>query len=326
MPQDGFEQSTIGFAFGVCLLSVACGGVTSSSQPGTGGLGSVAGANNPGAGSAGVEVGLSTAGAADGGVMIAGPDLGCGPGSGLGLSDSSDPVRADAERRGLSTLDFFVGRFLSGRVPVYRGTLQARDNASALGSTDDDIPLGPAVADLQLGIDNGVAGVGDSLFVFRPSLKKYLQLHQPVSAPGTTLVFMILDEGTSGGAFGPCQDCAPRFADLPQNIALNGASGSNTELGFATTVSTNLERAAPCSLTFEELETLDSWESSPMFESRGGEFVLHLSDQYVDRSSEGDPCWPGTRYTIDVFVNASKPWIFGIRNFVAGSQFVACPV
>lgn len=305
------EHSAIGFAMCVCLSWVACGGASRAT-----------------------DVEPSTAGATGTDVAVVGPDLGCGPGSGTGASGSNDPVRADAEQHALRTLDWFVGRFVSGKVPVYRGTVQAHDNtASAFGAgnIDGDIPLGSAIADLQLGLDNGPAGQGDSVFIFSPSTKKYLQLHQPANAPGTTQVFMILDEGTSGGRFDSCLDCAPRFADLPPTIVLDGVSGRDPESGFATTVSTSLARVSGCSLTFEELLTLDSSESLPMFERRGDEFVLHLRDSSfaADPSfatGTADSCRLATGYTIDLFVNASQPWRFGFRNFVVGEQYTACPV
>jgi len=344
--RDLFAPAAIGLTLSLSVMPVGCGGTASTGQRAAGGLGATAGDNSANAGAAGREVGSSAAGGADVGSNLdagaagrevgssaageadVGSDLGCGPGSGSGLSHSSDPARAEAERLGLDLLERLLKPLLTGTVPVYRGTLVAHDNASVLGDglSDQNIPLGSAVAELYL--DQYAEGARSDLFIISTATRQFVQIQQPALAPGTTNVFVIRDEsGSTPLLSGPCQACAPGLADSPPTIVLNDTSGSDAELGLTITVSANLSLTAGCSLSSTELVALDSL-ASPLslsgFEHKAGELVMPMSGHYP--RLEPGQCGLITTSTIELFIDASRPWVYGVRNYAVDSQHNACGV
>jgi len=262
------------------------------------------------------------AGAVDNG--LPGSDRGCGPGSGSGRSDGSDIVRAYAETLGLATLEALVGQFVGGGSLVYRGTLQADANESAFGPghSDQSIPPGPAIADLELNVDNGPGGLGSSLYIYSLPTLAYVQLQQPASDPDTTNVFMIDAYNQTGGQFGPCLGCAPSFASRPTMLDLKDVSGTYVSIGLKTTVSTKLAAVSPCTVTFADLKILNAPSAFVNFVPSGNELVAHSGGAYHE--SQNQQCGWSYPYSIDLFFDPDHPWVFGVRNYVASKRYMFC--
>jgi len=210
---------------------------------------------------------------------------------------------------------------------VYRGTLQADDNASAFGPgyADQSIPLGAAIADLQLNLNVGPGSPGSSLFVYSLPSQAYVQLQQPASDPNTTNVFMIEADNSSGGRFGPCLGCAPSFASLPMTFDLNGVSGTYADVGLKITVSTKLAAVSPCTLTFADLKTLNFPTAFESFMPSGSVLVWHTSGAYTEPGSQVGCAWADP-YSIDLFFDPDHPWVFGVRNYMGFKRAMSCKI
>jgi hypothetical protein len=243
----------------------------------------------------------------------------CAPGAGYAQLDvTSDTTQTAVEKQQADALDHLVGRFVRGETPLLRGTLQAHDNASALGpptSKDADIPLGDAFATFE----DGGSGT-TQLFVHHLATKQFVQLAQHGGA--STDIYMILPEGTTGGRFGTCDACAPAFSPAPDSVDIADAQvsyqGAYSVTPMTISVTTSLAAVPPCSLTFADLAPM----APDSFVLEGAEMVSHVSSIYVvDPNAQ---CSDATPYTIDLYVNANAPWIFGVRNYKAGVTQQVC--
>jgi hypothetical protein len=253
----------------------------------------------------------------------------CGAGGASGQSDGSDPVRAAAVKKQLDALEQIVGRYVRGASPVYRGTLAAHDNQSVFGLAgnpqlyhDENIPMGEVLG----GVD--FDGNGASLILHSVASHKFIQLAQPADKAATTDVYMILDESSNGGRFGTCASCVPSLRTSPAAITLDNLTVSGqveyVPQPLVINVTAALTLASPCTVTLAELATLDTKAGAmKAFTPVGGEIVQHVSDVLFTPDA-GTSCGTAYPYTIDLFVDRTHTWIYGVRSYVAGTPYPMC--
>lgn len=255
-----------------------------------------------------------------------------------GMRPTGVSAQSYAEAQAYQYLDSFVGQYLRGDVPVYRGTFSAHDNESVLGTacdggsaacTDESISEGPAVASLT--VVDGAA----SLRVHSLSEHKYVLFRQTKEVADVTTVSLVLPDSSSGGNSGTCSGCVPSFASKPETISFQnlkstvdvgvnppplGANAGSSDAGgveLNTYASSSLTLGTACSLAFADLAELNALNRptgarAPVFTLKGGEMVAELQGTvYGDVSN--DFCL--TLYTIELYVNASNLADYGVRGY-----------
>jgi hypothetical protein len=271
--------------------------------------------------------------------------------------DAYAPLQARAEAAQLATLDRLIGRYLRGEVLVYRGTMHAHDNASALANPeaggmrpDGAIAEGPALALLQTRMssrgDMNPPPLGRSAFlvVYDLAERKHVIFEQPQARPRVTEVSLVTPFVTTAGMITSCTACAPNLWETPASIALGeltatgvvsvfmgtaGKDGRQVDVTARTVASAALTNAAPCTLQFQELVLLSSSPGPDeleltltSFTPSGDELVWHTAGAFDTAST---PCPTTTPYKIDVYVDTHDLSHYGTRNFTLGTPGQACP-
>ena len=271
-------------------------------------------------------------------------------------------LQATVEAQQLALLDSLFGTYMRGDVVVYRGNLQAHDNASALANTavygpqpDGSIAEGPALARLETRVASGgdwtpprdgVSGNSSVLVLYGLANNDRVNLLQQDGQPGTTWAGEIEPDNSTATLTGSCTACAPDLSAKPATIGIDGFTSSGVVsvfMGYAgkwgmmvdvtahTTVTASLTAASACTLTWNELSVVNSATGPDElsgdlglgdFKDAGDEMVWHASGSV---SGPGSPCPTYTPYTIDLWVKKNDLGSFGVRNFQAGTPAMSCP-
>jgi hypothetical protein len=270
---------------------------------------------------------------------------------------------AQASAQGLAKLEDLVGRWLRGDVVVYRGTVHAHDNASALANTevygprpDGVIADQPALAALDLHPTRGgdfspvrEDGPGQSatLVVHATTDKLLFTLGQSDAQTTTTLASFIEGDHTTATLATSCDGCAPSFWAKPATLAIDletstvvtvfqgyaGQDGHDVDVTAHTWATAALTRADACSLRWEDLVVLDGLTGPNEFSSdlglsdfklEGGDYVWHDGGAFSGPPYNGK-CYTSTSYKIDLYIDAADLGRYGTRNFVLGTSQTMCP-
>lgn len=263
-------------------------------------------------------------------------------------------------------LDQTFGQYLRGDVLVYRGTVQG----SAMGATppgydtvpEETIAAGPAFARLAFapGLESDwivgssahapfVDGNQAMLTVHSLANDQYMVFEQPESDPSMTATSGIAMVRTTNLLTPTCSGCAPSFWTRPATIAFDlSAAGTVTTVTagadattsidqpVTTTASVQLTVVPPCTLTFDNFETLNEVTGPSEFSAvglasfvlTGGEWIWHTGSTVETKppSSHGQCDGQSFSYTIELYVNAANLGDFGVRNYVQGPTQSVCAI
>jgi hypothetical protein len=335
--------ATSSFAGGVLLFMctlLGCGGLSSSS--GTGGA-------NGGTGGAPGNVCSPAV------VPPAPPPL-----------DGNASVQAKAEAEQMGVLDRLFGQYLRGDIVVYRGTMQGRRSITAPAGypaiPDEELASGPALARLavqpawsgdwvQTPQPPPIAGPVAILLSHSVSAAQYMVFQQAEDQPGSTAAGSITDDNSDNFLVATCSDCAPSFWTRPATLAFSltakgtmsiwegdvSTGGAYYDVPVQTTATVDITAAAPCSVTYDELVTLNGatgpnefadsfglWQ----FALSGTERVWHAQGSILvaSPSAHGRCDGQAIPYTIDLYVKAANLAEYGVRNYVQLAPVQLCAV
>jgi hypothetical protein len=272
---------------------------------------------------------------------------------------SADPA-VYATATSLQTMDRLIGPYLRGEVAVYRGTMKAHDNASALANVavygprpDGDIALGPALARVEVHVastgdwgppKSAISGNLASLVLRSVATGDHVVLSQLDTDATTTLATLVGKDREFVTLTSSCTGCMADLAAKPANLALSGLTTTGTTTSFQgyagqggqdvavtvhTTVSADLTKVAACDLRFEDLVAANVI-TGPNESHAGLENAIDTGTELVwhETGSIGGPgghtCADITAYTIDRFVKKSDLGVYGARNFVLGATTQIC--
>jgi hypothetical protein len=280
-------------------------------------------------------------------------------------TDAGATSEAAIEAAYLTELDHEIGQYLRGDVLAYRGAMKGTATVPiwyAYNFPDPPpnaaIAEGPALASLAFfpaspndwpntepaAFANGNEAV---LTVYSLAKEQSMVFAQPESDPTLTATGGIVDHSAENRLRATCSNCAPSFWARPAAIAFDltaaGTITSETYYGstvyYATnaTASVQLAVVPSCSLTFDDLVTLNqnagigryAVTGLSIFTLTGGEWVWDTSGSFPTNG----PLPPGScsggvpyfNYTIELYVNASNLADYGVRNYVLEGTTVECP-
>jgi hypothetical protein len=265
-----------------------------------------------------------------------------------------DPALLDAQANAdlMGRLDYLVGRFVHGDVPVYRGQMSAHDNAGDVFSnqTDGVIPDGPAVATLVevplegtffSPYDVGVTGTGAFLDLHGLGTDLDLFLEQSAGDAVATRATFIGSPTETLALMNSCNNCVPSLWHQPASIEFGEIDASSAAGTGHVLVSASLTPAPPSTLTFDELLEVsgriipsDASFGLGEFTRSGNEMVKHVRGE-VDTPNT-DPAFPSggadygcfveTDYTADIYVNLDDPSDYGVQNLTFDGPVETCGI
>jgi hypothetical protein len=275
-------------------------------------------------------------------------------------ADPSASPEVYANAKSLATLDRQIGPYLRGEVVVYRGTMKAHDNASALANVevygprpDGVITEGPALARLAVQSastgdwappKSAISGNLASLVLRSVATKSHVVLAQLDSEATTTAATLVGEERQFVTLNSSCAGCMADLATKPVKIDLTdltttgtvssfqgyaGKDGKYVDVTVHTTVSASLTQVPACELHFEDLVAANVI-TGPNESEAGLEDAIDTGDELVwhEVGSIGGPaghqCANVTDYTIDRFVKKGDLGTYGARNFKLGATRQLC--
>ena len=229
-------------------------------------------------------------------------------------------MQAQVEAQALGGLYSLIGEYLSGDASVYRGTLSATDNKTAVygGSVPNGQVSGATsiaalwfapVSSSDFYTDHPPRAKGESgVFVTHWDDGKAHMIFEQLASDKTTWVTQV-DTDEIGVLDSTCSDCAPDFWTRPATMAFDlAATGSQPGFGepIQITAKASFTKAEPCTIQLSDLELLDTWfgANSPGlallsgFKLEGGEWVQHYQGTFDVPSGR---CQEQTNYTIDLY-------------------------
>jgi hypothetical protein len=334
-------------------LAAGGSGGTAGHFTATGGGGAIPDGSLAPGGIGGIDAMLQPAGS--GGQAGHGPAAACSftvaPPAPAAVADSA-PLDLQGQAQLMSRLDALVGRFLRGDAAVYRGRMNAHDNAGEVfnGEVDGVIPDGPALASLVEApldesdfylLDASTTGIGAFLSLHGVGTGLNVCLEQAAAAPDVTNASFIAPDAEDPNSLrNTCDACAPSLWHQPSTMAFGEVDASGSYNGKASHVSVgaDLERAAPCSLSFDDLVTM-SGSALPNdvgfnlhdFSRSGHEMVQHMTG-YV-ATPDANPtfggggadggCFIENYFDADLYINLDDLSDYGVRNltFKAPEEF-----
>lgn len=295
-----------------------------------------------------------------------------GKGSGSCSFTSVPPAWTDADAgttsesmvrsQWLHELDSLIGVYLRGDVLVYRGTVKANDNTSAIYAAsgtspqpDQSIAQGTALARLEYRPSTSsdyipplTAPAGDVaiLVVHGAAESKHIVFSQAKANPSLTEASTIGADNAFISLRTSCTSCAPSFWGKPDAVdfdlttngtltvfqGIAGQGGHDVDVPLRMTATTNLTLAPPCSIGFDDLRVLDTVEGPnegaedmglQSFHRQGDEMEFHASGSINGGATTGR-CFLSTPYSIDLYVNLADLGDYGVRNFSPGMQKQEC--
>lgn len=261
----------------------------------------------------------------------------------------------------MAVLDRLFGQYLRGDIVVYHGTMRGHSSTTSPPGfpvvPEQDLAPGPALA--RLAVQTAWSGdwlqnpppppiTGQVAILLSHNLAtaQYMAFQQAESQPSTTAATGITDDNSDNFLSTTCSDCAPSFEARPASLALSlTATGAVTmyqgnvsiEVPVLTTATLDLTAALPCSVTFNELVTLNSATGPNEFADSfglwqfvltGNEYVWHVQGAVLISSPSGLGRCDGQSvpYTIDLYVNASNLANYGVRNYVQMAPQQLCAI
>lgn len=270
--------------------------------------------------------------------------LGVGPGAAreevAGFPGPAGPVLELARRQELERLEVRIGRFVSGAVAVYAGTLEATEHRA--GREERRLPEGRVVAALEEHERlPGGGGPGVSLTVVSVRHGLWLRLDQPRDEPGVTRSTLLRPILASPGITGSCRGCLADFSRRPRTLRLErfAAAGRLRDArgtGFRVELAGRLEPVPPAELALSDLEALDPGleprlrDEDRDFTPAGGEGVLRVERRLRQRvpPPAGAPpamrCDRVVRYAAERFVDLADLSRFGVRELRILGTEICC--
>jgi hypothetical protein len=160
-------------------------------------------------------------------------------------------------------------------------------------------------------------------------------LTQMTASPGLTDASHVMpDLSYPGGPSGAtCAGCAPDLFAVLSTIDLTGLNahfpgqffpdGEVSIAPFDVAVSATLRSRSPCALTWAQVVALNGGTST--FMQVGNEMVQHSGGFVQTRAPSARACdGVAMPYHIDVYVNLSNLFDFGLRNFVTDDPQPVC--
>jgi hypothetical protein len=264
--------------------------------------------------------------------------VGLGAGSGCTSSSGDDPAAESADlaaaRTALSPHDAHVrdvaihdqtprveamfGRFATGAAAFYRGTFEAKDNISVLGTgvSNGVFPHGPAIASVITNRD-GQGGV--TLGVVGPESGQHVELLQNGAV---TMISLVNAPNTSGGLLSSCTGCVVDLAPHPPALTFSGVVARGEYGNFPpspseVTASGSFTLVPASQLAFDDIRQLRMLDAA--FIAVGSDMVATARDRVYDFQATTDaddyPCYVASDYAIDLWVNRAKITQHGLRNF-----------
>jgi len=268
-----------------------------------------------------------------------GHDFGTGAESGAGGEaggpQNTCPPELDASMLGVvhdaayaaanTSLYRYVGRYLTGDAPVYRGSATIADSHQQLTLDSTDV-IAAAVVEVQSSGSWGILTVVDT------QARTHGTFTQENGDPSVTYAESIYPVGTYAvGGVASCTACAPDFYHAPDTIALPSFDAHHAaddpagggEPTFDITATLDLMLVAPSTLSWDDLLALNVGFLS--FTQIGGDMVLHQHGSVTLVEGSYKRCdGQSVDYTIDLYVNLANPLDYGLRNFVAGACSPEC--
>jgi len=311
--------------------AVGTGGSVSGIGGGVAGIGGgVAGAGGGNAGAGGSAGGVGGAGGAAGigGGMPAAGGAACAMRTPSAPALNGDAVHDTAVTEQFARIDQFLGRYLRGEVPTFMGPASVAETTGVFG-TPGSISTPAAVAAVIIDRDTATLTIAD------PVAHQREILTQSSASPGLTDASHVMpDLSYPGGPSGAtCAGCAPDLFAVPSTIDLTGLNahypgqffpdGEVSIVPFDVAISASLRSLSPCALTWAQVVALNGGTST--FMQVGNEMVQHSRGFVQTRAPSARACDGVTiPYHLDVYVNLSNPFDFGLRNFVADDPQPVC--
>jgi|GEM_PF-3374767 len=292
-----------------------------------GGGGGNAGAGGSAEGAGGGVGGSGGAGGIGGGMPTAG-------GGACAMRTPSPPalngnaVHDTAVTEEFARIDQFLGRYLRGEVPTFMGPASVAETTGVFG-TPGSISTPAAVAAVIIDGETATLTIAD------PVAHQREILTQSSASPGLTDASHVMpDLSYPGGPSGAtCAGCAPDLFTLPSTIDLTGLNahypgqfrldGEASIAPFDVSISATLRSLSPCALTWAQVVALNGGTSA--FMQVGNEMVQHAGGFVQTRAPSTRACdGVAIPYHIDVYVNLSDLFDFGLRNFVTDDPQPVC--
>lgn len=240
----------------------------------------------------------------------------------------------------LKELDRLFGRFLRGDASIYQGTFTARDNMGSLGSTYQDGVMTNANVHASIAWEdkiywNGQHVAGWALSVRGPTHR--IRIAQSATAPGTSALSLVAPDKSPWGLTGTCAGCvatlAPTTASTLRiaNVVANGKWGNDKPLEVSADGS--LVRLPSTQLTFETLVAVaDPYRDGATmaaFVANGTEMVRSVSQSFreptpIPTGKTFHSCEKIANYRLDWFVDKTVLARHGLRNLVIESTQTCC--
>ena len=157
-----------------------------------------------------------------------------------------------------------------------------------------------------------------------------------------------MDHSSDNRLRATCSGCAPTFWTRPAAIAFDltasgtvtseSSDGSILSYSANATATVQLAIVPPCTLTFDDLKTLNQGAGIgryavtglSVFTLTGGEWVYHaVGSVPTNQPPAQGQCSGGVSYlgySIDLYVNAANLADYGVRNYAPGGTSVLCPI
>lgn len=253
---------------------------------------------------------------------------------------TAEQLIEQARTRELEQLRLRVGRFTSGEVPVYAGTLRAASAGRGAGIVK--LPQSRVIAFIEERESLGARpGGGVALTIVSSEHELWLELSQSTADPGTTHCTRVRPVRASAGLTGSCSGCLADLATRPEVLELYALVATGRVRGpfgpeLRVTVNGRLERLPASRLRLEDLEPLNPGfqaflddEATP-FERRGREgirLVARALEQEAPVPARTPPearCDRITHYSAERFVNLDELGQFGVRQLKILGAEVCC--
>ncbi len=244
---------------------------------------------------------------------------------GCGLYESP-PAQHHAMSDGGSTgsagspaMEELVGRYVRGDVTVYRGTATASDLPAQQGFDNAAVLAWLEIRPAETGELTFEANTVAQLTMIVPSTGQFVQVGEPDTNPAFVIASVVLDTPQGGNMPETCdQTCSVgNLFARPATISIPRFTASGTFEGpIQTTLQADLVAVEPATISFADLATFDATLANPI-----GDLQVVLPWQpdgsdMITTGQTGGACGVGDLYTVDMFVDASNPADYGVRDVV----------
>lgn len=241
---------------------------------------------------------------------------------------NGDIVHDTAVTQEFTSLDQFLGRYLRGDEPTYEGTASITETLGVFGAPGA-VATAHAVAALIIDSDTATLTVAD------PAAHQRVMFTQTKASPGVTNASHVFPDFSypAGPSGATCAGCLPDLFTMAAAIQWRGADarfpgdlwddGSVRDPAFDVTASVSIGLRTPCALTWDDVAVLNGGAFD--YAQFSNEMVHHATGQVQTRAASFRMCdGEVVPYQLDVYVNLSNLFDYGLRNFTAGAPQVLC--